>query len=77
MGFPGLTVERPLKLLRGFERVALKPNETKTVEFFIPDADLAYWSESSRSWVVEPGTHTVLVGGSSVDDDLLKASVAV
>ena len=77
IGFPGKTVERPLKLLRGFERVPLAPSETRTVEFFVPDADLSYWSESGRSWVLEPGAHSVSVGGSSADDCLLSTSVEI
>ena len=77
IGFPGKSVERPLKLLRGFERMPLAPAETRTVEFFVPDADLAYWSESGRAWALEPGPHMVMAGGSSVDEDLLSVSVEI
>ena len=77
IGFPGKSVERPLKLLRGFERLPLAPAETRTVEFFVPDADLAYWSESGRAWALEPGPHMVMAGGSSVDEDLLSVSVEI
>lgn len=73
IGFPGKVVERPLKLLRGFERVSLAPNETKTVHFIVPDADLTYWCNTSRSWLLEPGSHKVLIGGSSAD--LLETSI--
>ncbi|NQY40828.1 MAG: glycoside hydrolase family 3 C-terminal domain-containing protein [Henriciella sp.] len=77
IGFPGKSVERPLKLLRGFERVPLAPSETRTVEFFVPDADLSYWSESGRTWILEPGAHAVMAGGSSLDETLLSVSVAI
>lgn len=77
IGFPGTTVDRPLKLLRGFDRVELAPSEVRTVDFFVPDADLAYWSEASRSWVLEPGIHRVLVGGSSTEADLLCVPVSM
>src|SRR5882762_3944838 len=43
------------KNLRGFERVNLKPGESKTVEFYLPDEDLAIW-DSQMHFVVEPGT---------------------
>ncbi|MEO0882871.1 MAG: glycoside hydrolase family 3 C-terminal domain-containing protein [Pseudomonadota bacterium] len=75
VGFPGKAAERPLKLLRGFERVTLRPGETKQVHFFVPDADLAYWSETSRDWQIEPGRHMIYVGGSSDFTAQLSASV--
>ena len=77
IGFPGNAVERPLKLMRGFERISLSPGETKQVFFFVPDSDLAYWSDSSREWEIERGQHTVYVGGSSLDKDLVSATVTV
>ena len=75
VGFPGKAVDRPLKVLRGFERVELASSETRTVSFFIPDSDLTYWAETDRSWTIEPGTHTIMTGGSSRDGDLLKVSL--
>ena len=77
IGFPGQAVERPLKLMRGFERISLAPGETIQAFFFVPDSDLAYWSDSSRDWEIERGPHTVFVGGSSLDKDLLSATVTV
>jgi beta-glucosidase len=52
------------KNLRGFERVNLKPGESKTVEFYLPDEDLAIW-DSQMHFVVEPGTFRVMIGSSS------------
>ena len=54
------------KNLRGFERVQLKPGERKTVEFYLPDEDLAIW-DSQMHFVVEPGTFRVMIGSSSED----------
>lgn len=54
------------KNLRGFERVELRPNETKTVTFKLSFADLALWNKEMR-FVVEPGTFRVMVGSSSED----------
>jgi beta-glucosidase len=62
-------VERPLKELRGFERVALQAGETKTVRMPLKAASLAYWDEHGR-FVVEEGPVRLMVGGSSSDPRL-------
>ena len=54
------------KNLRGFERVHLRPGETRTVTFTLNDPDLALWDPSMR-FVVEPGMFRVMVGSSSED----------
>ena len=54
------------KVLRGFERVHLKPGETKTVAFTLTPADLALWDRSMH-FVVEPGMFKVMVGSGSED----------
>jgi beta-glucosidase len=60
-------VKRPLKELRGFERVHLKPGEEKTVAFSLPAEKLAYYNVDKNAWVVEPGTVEVMLGSSSAD----------
>ncbi|MEP3495040.1 MAG: fibronectin type III-like domain-contianing protein, partial [Flavobacteriaceae bacterium] len=50
--------------LRGFERIHLLPNETKTVHFTLDPDDLALL-DKNMNWTVEPGTFKVLVGSSS------------
>jgi beta-glucosidase len=54
------------KNLRGFERVNLKPGETKTVTFTLTPDDLALWDRSMR-FVVEPGEFKVMIGSASED----------
>jgi beta-glucosidase len=54
------------KNLRGFERVHLKPGETKTVTMTLTPDDLALWDREMR-FVVEPGAFRVMVGASSED----------
>lgn len=51
-------------LLRGFERVHLKPNETKTVRFTLHPDDLMLL-DANMNWTVEPGSFEVLIGSSS------------
>jgi len=77
VGFPHAGVDRPLKLLRGFTKVALGRGEKKTVAFTLRARDLAYYDPQAGRWRVEPVSHEVLVGGSSRPADLLKASFRV
>ncbi len=61
------SVKRPAKQLLGFERISLKPGETKTVSFSVSPGRLAFWDETTKAWIVEPGAFEVMVGGSSAD----------
>ena len=61
------SVERPVKELKDFIRVDLKPGEKKMVELEINQADLSFFDEASNSWVAEPGEFKVLVGSASND----------
>ncbi|GER07955.1 glycosyl hydrolase [Iodidimonas muriae] len=60
------SVTRPVKELRGFERIHLAPGESRKVQFHLDFDDLAFYGKDMRR-VVEPGTFTVFVGGNSVD----------
>ena len=69
-------VERPIKELRGFERIALQPGETKTVRLPLNGSELTYWDAAAHSFVVEPGKTNIMLGSSSADVKLEK-TVAV
>jgi beta-glucosidase len=60
------SVTRPVKELRGFARIRLKPGETKSVSFKLGPADLALYDRDMKK-VVEPGKFDVMVGASSAD----------
>ena len=60
-------VERPLKELEAFDRVALKAGETRKVTLEVPVSELAHWDMETNGWVVEPGKIEILVGSSSDD----------
>jgi beta-glucosidase len=60
-------IDRPVHELKGFDRVELKPGETKTVEFTVDRAALSYWSPEKRTWVADPGEFEVQIGASSRD----------
>lgn len=59
--------ERPLKELKGFEKVSLKPNETKSVSIILSEEDFQYYSEKSKKWILEKGEFIIKVGASSQD----------
>ena len=60
------TVTRPVKELRGFEKIGLEPGQAQTVTFTLGPDDLAFY-DFDMERVVEPGFFTVFVGGSSED----------
>lgn len=55
---------RPVRELKGFEKVALEPGESKTVQFTVAPEDLAFYTRNNR-WEWEPGDFNVFVGNSS------------
>ena len=61
------TVIRPLRELKGFEKAALAPGESKVLRFALDKRAFAYWNESLGDWHVETGDFTVSVGASSRD----------
>ncbi|MBD0726523.1 glycosyl hydrolase [Flavobacterium sp. L1I52] len=70
------SVGRYLKMLRGFERIALQPGETKTVTFKLGFDELNVLNQEMKK-VVEPGTFTISVGSSSRNQDLKTAVLTV
>jgi beta-glucosidase len=60
-------VERPGEELKGFQRVTLKPNETKTVQIPLKASALAYWDEKAGRFRVEAEPVGVMIGDSSKD----------
>jgi beta-glucosidase len=61
------SVERPEKELKGFDKVELAPNQSKTVKFTINKQDLAFWDIESHNWKTEKGEFEVWIGASSRD----------
>ncbi len=59
------TSSRPLRLLKGFERVELAPGATATVSFAVGPSERRYWSAATRGWVLDASVFDVWVGGSS------------
>ncbi|MFA9392206.1 MAG: glycoside hydrolase family 3 C-terminal domain-containing protein [Prolixibacteraceae bacterium] len=61
------SVMRPEKELKAFEKVELSVGQKKIVELTIKVEDLAFFDENSKSWRVEPGDYTFMIGSSSRD----------
>jgi beta-glucosidase len=63
----GSKVERPIKELKGFERVSIAHGQTKTVTLTLKASDLAYWDEHGKHWKVEKEPVEIQIGASSAD----------
>ena len=59
------SASRPVRELKGFERIAIAPGEKKTVRFTLGKPELTYWSSAVKGWVQEPATFDVWAGGDS------------
>ncbi|MEF8795625.1 MAG: glycoside hydrolase family 3 C-terminal domain-containing protein [Salinivenus sp.] len=64
---PESRLRRPPQALRAFEKVALDPGETATVQFALRGRDFAAWDDRRDRWTVESGAYEVRVGTSSRD----------
>lgn len=67
IGDPVSSEERPTKELKDFQKVSLKPGETKTVTFTISPEALQFWSTKTHSFTVEPGKFKVYLCSSETD----------
>jgi beta-glucosidase len=59
------SASRPVRELKGFERVTLAPHEKKTVRFQLGEKELRYWNSASKAWVQEPAKFDVWLGNDS------------
>ena len=67
---------RPVKELKGFQRITLKPGQKETVSLDITPEHLAFY-DINMQYVVEPGDFEIMVGNSSRDEDLVKVILRV
>jgi beta-glucosidase len=59
------TASRPVRELKGFQRVTLAPSESRTLQFRLTPAERTYWNAAVRDWVSDASTFDVWVGGDS------------
>lgn len=68
------SMTRPVKELKGFQRITLQPGETKHLEFLLGFDQLAFWNREMK-FVVEPGEFKIMVGSNS--EELLESKLEV
>jgi beta-glucosidase len=61
------SVPRPIKELKGFERVLLRPEQTKVVRVNLDARAMSFYDVTKKQWSVEPGQFKIMVGSSSRD----------
>ena len=70
---PEMDVLRPVRELKGFEKVHLEPGEAKDVSFTLDKRSFAYWNETLHDWHVVSGKYAIQIGASSRDLPLCAA----
>ena len=68
------SLTRPVRELKGFEKISLKAGETKTVTFIVDSKKLQFYT-ARKKWEVEPGDFELFIGGSSNADLKIKFTV--
>ena len=61
------SLPRPVKELKGFQKVTLAPGEEKEVNFIVTREALSFFDDRKHAWVAEPGTFEALIGASATD----------
>ncbi|HEX5290780.1 MAG TPA: glycoside hydrolase family 3 C-terminal domain-containing protein, partial [Streptosporangiaceae bacterium] len=61
----------PAEQLKGFQRVTLRPGQTRTVSFTLGRNAFAWWDQQASRWTVSPGRYALMVGGSSASLPLI------
>ncbi|MGO8765866.1 MAG: glycoside hydrolase family 3 C-terminal domain-containing protein [Limisphaerales bacterium] len=64
---PHPKIDKPVRELKGFAKVALKPGETRTVQFNVQPRDLAYFDTAGHQWKADAGDYEIEIGASSRD----------
>jgi len=77
IGYNGSKVDRPVKELKAFGKIALNPGETKTISLEVRAEDLAYYDVCRKTWEIEEIEYLVYVGASSRARDLLRANFKI
>jgi beta-glucosidase len=77
VGFENSKVDRPKKILRGFERITLDPGESRTVTIKCPKDELMWYDANHLTWRLDNMEYQVYIGSSSADEDLTRGVVAL
>ena len=77
IGFKNSRIDRPVKLLRGFTRVSLKPGEKKEVNISCSLDKLRWYNPETSSWELESMQYEAYIGTSSANADLLSGTFSI
>jgi len=77
IGFSNSSIDRPVKLLRGFKKINVNAGEIKKINFTINTDDLAYYNVKNKKWEIEKMKYEVYIGTSSSNKNLLKNSFII
>ncbi|MBE6729554.1 MAG: glycosyl hydrolase [Ruminococcaceae bacterium] len=67
VGKPESFVSRPIKELKNFDKIALQPNEEKTVKLILDKHDFEYYNICNDGWTLEEGEYNIMIGASAAD----------
>ncbi len=77
VGYKNSSLDRPVKDLKGFNKILLTPGEMKTLNLNLKAKDLAYYDVDKKEWVIEKIEYIIYVGPSSRKEDLLTTTFNV
>lgn len=77
VGFENSSVDRPEKLLKGFQRVPLEQGESANVSFSLKPEELTYYDPEAGKWVLEEIPYRLFLGGSADGRSLLSTTVSI
>ena len=77
IGFKNSAVDRPVKLLRAFDKIDVQSGETKMITMEVAAEDLAWYNPENKRWEVELMEYEIYIGGSSEEEDLLTGSFKI
>ncbi|MFX1490052.1 MAG: beta-glucosidase, partial [Promethearchaeota archaeon] len=77
VGYENSKIDRPKKLLKGFEKVEILPKETETVIIKVKKDQLAFYNVDSKGWEIENIEYTIMVGPSSDTKELLSTRISI
>ena len=77
VGFSNSTIDRPVKLLRGFDKILINPGETVIVSFDLPVNEMAWYNSDSGLWEIEMMDYELYTGSSSSADDLQQTGFTI
>lgn len=75
IGYSHSKLDRPVKTLRGFKRVTLKPGQKEKVEIACPIEKIKWFNPDTNAWELEEIAYDVFIGSSSAEKDLIKGTI--